>query len=267
MRKSILFLILFILALGFFYCKKDTVDNSFKIGLVTQVVNSGIVQNTIDYNALNRPVKMTKYTVTGYPDGYFTYDYGDDTLIDRIQFCNQQKVLINYTTYLYDTTKRLLTKKYYNIQSGNSILSHSEAFSYNIKSQLINFSDFDSVGNVRYYTMQLYDTLDDPSEVKYYKSDNTYVGSLYFTYDDKPNVFAKYYKSLGLSHPNIKHNITKITSSLTPAGGKVTLNLGTVSFVISLYSSSYEYDINKLPTKEIIVYLDGNQVTETFGYK
>jgi len=115
--------------------------------------------------------------------------------------------------------------------------------------------------------MQIFDTLDDPSEVKYYKADNTYIGSLFYTYDNKPNVFALFQKKLGTSHPYNKHNITKITSSLTPVSGEVTINLGTVSIKVPLYSSSYEYDINNLPTKEIRSYLNGSVVTETYKYK
>jgi hypothetical protein len=268
MRKSIFFLIATILTLNFFSCSDDaTVVNTPKIGLVTQVVNSGIIKTKIDYNTDNRPEKMTFYNVTGYPDGYQTYDYGDDSLVDKISVFNQAKVLTSYTTYLYDTSKRLLTKKYYNIKSGNGILSHSEAYTYNPDNQVINNSDFDSTGNVTYYKMLVYDTLDDPSEVRYYKGDNSYVASLTYTYDDKNSVFAQFYKRQGLSHSNNKHNITKITSDISPVAGKVTINVGKYQFVTALYSSSFEYDINKLPTKEIKVYLDGNISTELFGYK
>jgi hypothetical protein len=269
MRKSLLFLIVIILAIGFSSCSDDeTPVNTIKIGLVTQIVNSGIIKTKIDYNSANRPEKMSFYNATGYPDGYQTYDYGDDSLVDKISVFNQQKTLTSYTTYDYDNTlKRLLTKRYYNVKSGNGILSHSEAYTYNEKNQVVNQSDFDSTSNVTYYKILVYDTLDDPTEVKYFKGDNSLVGSLTYTYDGKPGVFAKFYKNQGLSHSNNKYNITKITSSLTPVAGKVTIDVGKYKFVTALYSSSFEYDANKLATKEIRAYIDGNIITEQFGYK
>jgi hypothetical protein len=267
MRKTILFFITAgIIVLGFNSCSEDEVVNTVKIGLVNQVNNSGTIIRSIEYNAQNRPVKMNFFNSTGFPDGYLMYDLGDDSLVDKISAYNQQKVLTSFTTYMYDTSKKLLTKKYYNVKSGNSILSHSEAYTYNAENQLINQSDFDSVGNVTYYMMMIYDTNDDASEVKYY-SPTAYIGSLYYKYDSKPNVYAKFWKSMGLEHPNLKHNITQLSSSLTPTAGKVNINVGKYNFTIPLFSASFEYGQNNLPTKEIRVYLDGNTISETYGYK
>ena len=267
MRKAALFLIVTVLALGIFSCKKDEADNTIKIGLVTKIFKGSFINSEIQYDASNRPIKMLLYGVTGFPDGYVTYEFGDDSLVDKVRIYSQQGIVTSFTTYLYDTLQRLLTKKYYQIQSSNSKLLYSEAFFYNTKNQLINHSEFDSSGNVKYMQEQIYDTLDDPSEIKYFKPDNSYAGSLYYNYDHKPNVFAGFQKKLGTSHPYNKHNITKITSSIAPVNGDVTFNLGNTSLKISLYSTTYEYDFNNLPTKEISTYLSGKVESESYEYK
>ena len=211
MRKASLFLITTSLVLILFSCKEDTVDTTLKIGLLTKISNGSTITTEIQYDVSNRPVKMLFYSVTGYPDGYATYEFGDDTLADKINNYSQKGIVTSFTTYLYDNMQRLFTKKYYEVQSGNSKLLYSEAFFYNTNSQLINFSEFDSTGNVKYLLENVYDTLDDPSEIRYLRPDNSYAGSLYYAYDNNPNAFAGYQKKIGTSHPYNKHNITKIT--------------------------------------------------------
>jgi hypothetical protein len=250
-----------------FSCKEEEADTTVKLGLLTKVVKGSYTTTEIQYDESNRPVKMLFYGVTGYPDGYATYEYGDDTLVDKIRIYSQQGVVTSFTTYLYDNMQRLLTKKYYQIQSGKDKLQYSEAFLYNSSSQLINYSEFDSMGNVKYLRENKYDTISDPSEIRYLKPDNTYAGSLYYKYDLKKNAFALYLQKIGTSHPYNKHNISKITSSLTPVNGEVTFNLGTTTIKVALYSSSFEYDYNNLPSKEIRVYLSGKEEIYTFGYK
>jgi hypothetical protein len=265
MRKIALFLMATVLIMVIISCKKDEeVDQTIKIGLVTKIFKGSTINREIQYDASNLPIKMGFYGSTGYPDGYSSYIYNSDSLIEKISIYNQQHILTSYTTYMYDTANRLINKKYF---SGNSNPSHTETFLYNSKSQLINLSDFDSSGNVSFYLTQTFDTLDNPTEVKYYKSDNTYAGSIYYTYDNKPNVFAKYYQKLGISHPYNKHNITKVTSSLTPVNGIVTISLGNTTITISLYSSSYDYDFNNLPKKENRNYLNGKGESESYEYK
>jgi asparagine synthetase B (glutamine-hydrolysing) len=132
---------------------------------------------------------------------------------------------------------------------------------------LTNFSEFDTTGTVKYYQILLYDTLDDPSEIKYYSPDNTYAGSLYYTYDNNPNAFAGYNKKLGTIHPYNKHNIKSITSSQTPVNGVVTFILGTTTIKVTLYSSTFEYDVNNLPTKEVRTYQSGTPGTFVYEYK
>lgn len=268
MKKAFLFLILTSLIFGVFSCKKDEeAAKVIKIGLVTKVYKDNVINSEVQYNASNRPDKMLIYNANGLSDGYATYDFGSDTFVDKVTIYNEQGVLTSYTTYLYDTLKRLSSKKYFQIQSSTPKLLYSEAFLYNLKNQLYNFSVFDSTGIVSYFQEQVYDTLDDPIELKYFKSDNSYVGSLYFTYDTKPNAFAGYQKKLGIANPYNKHNITKITSSLTAVNGKVTFNLGNTSSIIALYTSSYQYDNNNLPIKEIRAYLSGVVESESYDYK
>lgn len=267
MRKAILFMIITVLSLLTLSCKKDEVDHTIKIGLLTKIHKGVTLNSEIQYDATNRPVRMLFYGATGYPDGFATYEFGDDSLVDKIRIYSQQDVVTSFTTYLYDSLQRLSTKKYYQIQSSNSKLLYSEAFFYNTNNQLINHAEFDSTGNVKYLQEQIYDTLVDPSEVKFFKPDNSYIGSLYYTYDNSPNAFAGYQKKLGNFYSYNKHNITKLTSSLTPVNGKVTFNLGNSSIIISLYSSGYEYDFNNLPTKEIRTYLSGIVESESYEYK
>ena len=268
MKKAFLFLILSSLVFGIFSCKKDEeVAKTIKIGLVTKVYKDNVIKSEFQYDASNRPVKMLIYNANGLSDGYATYDFGSDTFVDKVNIYNEQGILTSYTTYLYDTLKRLSSKKYFQIQSSIPKLLYSETFLYNINNQLYNLSEFDSAGNVTYFQEQVYDTLDDPLEIKYFKSDNSFAGSLYFTYDTKPNAFAGYQKKLGTADPYNKHNITKITSSLTPVNGKVTFNLGNTSLIIALYTSSYQYDYNNLPIKELRAYLSGIVESESYEYK
>ncbi|MBN2805442.1 MAG: hypothetical protein JXR22_02200 [Prolixibacteraceae bacterium] len=257
--RSIFVLLAAIITL--FSCNKDNIEPNSDTGIMLKKrFSDGKLQSEIIYDEKNKPQRLNIYN-SGEIVSFSTYEFNGDNYVDRINSFNSANELTRHTIFSYLDEFKLGYQIFYVKGEQDGV----HAYEYNTFNQVVKISVSDAHAKLLYYIEQIFDNSDDPVEKKYYTADGEYIGSVFYTYDDKIPAYFGYWKEMYEINPQLKHNILSVTSNLNDENGLVYISWGNSSIQEVLRTCTYKYGKNDCPISETIT--NSDNTVEKYSYE
>lgn len=208
------------------------------------------------YNSDNQLTTINNYDTLGTKVAYSKYLYENKRFVGMKSYSNG--TLTGMTTYEYSVDGRVIKTNNYKTDS-TTILGYS-SYEYDLNnnvSKVIFYLNNTLSHSIR-YTFQNGDLV----TLKYYNSIDSLQATLYYQYDDKPNVFCKFPSIIPRGHNQISYSSPNaINGALRIVMGNLIINLGQTN------TARYAYDSNGLVISKTVIYTNPLIKTEYFNYE
>lgn len=254
--KNLFFLTLILIA--FSSCGKEEAPESFNISYYpSKTFNaSHKLINDYQYNSDHQLITLNTYDTLGNKIAYTKYLYENNRC--KCIKSYSKSVLSGMTTYEYSQTGNFLRAINYKLDS--TTISGYSTYEYDLNNNVSKVVTYlnNSIIFVTRYSYQNGDML----QSKYYDPIDSLKAVVYYTYDDKPYVFAKFptviprlHNPISISSPNAVDGIMVITL------GNVLLNLGRTS------ATKCTYNNNGLVITKLVTYDNQLSKPEFYSYE